>query len=240
MEIGVKTDKGIVRDKNQDAYYVSFEEIYPLFIIADGMGGHKAGETASEMAIEIINKNFKQSLLSSEEEIKKRIRNSIYDANEKIYKKAMKYEKFSGMGTTVTMAYIMNDKIFVGHVGDSRAYILRNNKFFQITEDHSLVEELIKNGSISKEEARCHPQRNIITRAVGTSLEIMADIIVEPKYKDDILLLCTDGLTNMLDDEEIKEFLLRNDNMQKTCEDLVEFSNHKGGFDNITVLAVKF
>lgn len=243
MEIGVKTDIGIIRDNNQDAYYVSSNKDYPLFIIADGMGGHKAGEIASEMAIEIISKNLSNHLTDpsiAEEDIKNRIQDSISEANNKIYKKSMEDERYSGMGTTVTLAFITDDKIFMGHVGDSRAYLLRNSILSQITEDHSLVEELIRNGSISKEEAKYHPQRNIITRAVGTSMVIKADVIVERRYKDDILLLCTDGLTNMVDDNQIKDFLINSEDIQKSCEELVKLSNNKGGFDNITVLAVKF
>lgn len=243
MEIGVKTDVGRIRGNNQDAYYISPKGDYPLFIIADGMGGHKAGEIASKMAIEIISDNLKNLLTKltvEDKDVKDIIENSILQANDKIYKKSMENEKFSGMGTTVTLACAINEKIFIGHAGDSRAYLLRNGTLSQMTEDHSLVEELIRNGSISKEEAKHHPQRNIITRAVGTSQEIKADLVVESKRKDDILLLCTDGLTNMLDDDEIRDSLLINEDIQKACEELVKLSNDKGGFDNITILAVKF
>ena len=140
----------------------------------------------------------------------------------------------------VTLVYITDKNLYIGHVGDSRAYIFRNNKLFQVTEDHSLVEELIKNGSISREEAKYHPQRNIITRAVGTGEKIDVDIIIIPKEETEIFLLCTDGLTNMLDDEEIKNFLINSENMQIACENLVNLSNDRGGYDNITVIAVKF
>lgn len=243
MEIGVKTDIGRVRDINQDAYYISSFKDHPLFIIADGMGGHKAGEIASNMAVEIISSNLEEDLNSLElddSSIKVWIQNSMNKANKEIFDKSLKDEKFSGMGTTVTLAYTNNQKIFIGHVGDSRAYLFRKGVLSQMTKDHSLVEELIRNGSISKEEAKLHPQRNIITRAVGTSNDIEADLIVKEKLKDDILLLCTDGLTNMLMDEEIKEYLLINEDMQKVCEELVRLANEKGGFDNITVLAIKF
>lgn len=243
MEIGVKTDIGRMRDINQDAYYISSHEEHPLFIIADGMGGHKAGEIASKMAVEIISSNLEKDLKRLELDdsgIKDKIECSISKANEKIYEKALEEEKFSGMGTTVTLAYKNNEKIFIGHVGDSRAYLFRKGVLSQITKDHSLVEELIRNGSISKEEAKLHPQRNIITRAVGTSKEIEADLIVQENLKGDILLLCTDGLTNMLMDDEIEEYLLVNEDMQKVCDELVRLSNEKGGYDNITVLAIKF
>ena len=243
MEIGVKTDVGKIRDNNQDAYYISQKGDSFLFIIADGMGGHKAGEIASKMAIDIISNSLESLLTDStvgDKEIQDKIRSSIYEANDKIYRKSMEDEKFSGMGTTVTLAYAMDRNIFIGHAGDSRAYLFRDGILSQITKDHSLVEELIRNGSISVEEAKHHPQRNIITRAVGTSKEIKADLMVESKNKDDILLLCTDGLTNMLDDDEIKDSLIINKDIQKACEELIKLSNDKGGFDNITILAVKF
>lgn len=143
------------------------------------------------------------------------------------------------MGTTITMAYISEDKLYIGHVGDSRAYLLRDNKFIQLTEDHSLVAEMVKRGSISEEEAECHPQRNIITRAIGTDEKVITDIIVEDIYKDDILLLCTDGLTNMMNDDEIKEILINKMDLQKNCNSLVNKANRLGGIDNVTVIAIK-
>lgn len=242
MDIGVKTDAGRIRDNNQDAYYIPSDNSKPLFIIADGMGGHKAGEIASKLAIDIISQNF-NNLLDieniNEDGIKNNISKSFNEANEKIYKKAMKEEECSGMGTTVTLAYISDKNLYIGHVGDSRAYTFNKASLLQITEDHSLVEELIKNGSISKEEAKHHPQRNIITRAVGTSTEIDVDILVLPKDTVEVLLLCTDGLTSMLEDDEIENVLINSENMQMACEDLVKYSNDKGGYDNITVLALK-
>lgn len=239
MEIGVKTDIGRVRNNNQDAYYVN----YPLFIIADGMGGHKAGEVASSMAIEIIGNDFENNPIDlpyEDELIINRIEDSISKANREIYHNSIEDEDYFGMGTTITLAYITEDKIFVGHVGDSRAYIYRQNALSQITEDHSLVEELIKNGSISKEEAKLHPQRNIITRAVGTSQQIDVDITIIAKEKDDILLLCTDGLTNMIDEDEIQKIIMLHEDIQTVCDKLVKLSNDNGGFDNITVMAIKF
>ena len=243
MEIGVKTSKGKIREINQDSYYISADENCPLFIIADGMGGHKAGEVASKLAVEIISSSFENQIKNIEMDdnsIINAIKNSIWRANDEIYRKSIENEEYSGMGTTVTMAYETNGNIFIGHVGDSRAYLLRDNTLYQITKDHSLVEELVKNGSITREEARFHPQKNIITRAVGTDKEVEIDLIVKEKSKGDILLLCTDGLTNMLNDEEIKELLIINDDMQKACELLVQLSNEKGGLDNISVVAIKF
>jgi len=238
VEIGIKTDTGKLRNNNQDAYYAN----YPLFIVADGMGGHRAGEVASSMAVEIISNVFTvdSSDFYFDDNIINRIKSSIYKANKEIYNSSIKDEKYSGMGTTVTLAYIMDNKIFIGHVGDSRAYIYRQDELSQITVDHSLVEELIKNGTISKEEAKYHPQRNIITRAVGTSKDIQIDVNIITKEKGDILLLSTDGLTSMLDDDEIKNTIALYDDVQIVCDELVKLSNDRGGYDNITVMAIKF
>ncbi len=241
MHVGISTDIGKHRDINQDSYYVSEKQEIPLFIISDGMGGHKAGEVASKMAIDIIKEKIsdKNNRLKLEESIAELIRETIKIANLEIYKTSQEKEEYSGMGTTVTMAYILENKIFIGQVGDSRAYLLRNDKFIQLTEDHSLVAQLLKNGSITEEEAENHPQKNVITRAVGTDEEIDIDIVVEKIYNEDLILLCTDGLTNMVDDNEIKEVLLKRKDIQIACEDLVELANDNGGYDNITVMAIK-
>lgn len=243
MEIGVKTSIGRIRDINQDSYYISRDIKCPLFIIADGMGGHKAGEIASNMAVEIISSSFENQINNvdlNDDNIIAIIRSSICKANDEIYEKSIEKEEYSGMGTTVTLAYENQGKIFIGHVGDSRAYLLRNSTLYQVTKDHSLVEELVKNGSITREEARFHPQKNIITRALGTDKEIEIDVIVKEILQEDILLLCTDGLSNMLSDDEIKKALIESENMQEACELLVQLSNEKGGLDNISVVAVKF
>ncbi|WP_077367355.1 Stp1/IreP family PP2C-type Ser/Thr phosphatase [Anaerosalibacter sp. Marseille-P3206] len=242
MQIGVCTDRGRLRENNQDYYYSSKTLDLPLFIVADGMGGHKAGEVASKMAVEIIVEVFnsnKVNVSKDEKTIINTIKQAIDEANEKIYKKSLANLEFNGMGTTLTMAYILGKKLLVGHIGDSRVYIIQDNKIYQITEDHSLVAELVKNGSISAEEAQYHPQKNIITRAVGTSKSIDTDIVIDEVKKGDIILLCTDGLTNMIDDLEIKNIIKDNDDMQKACEGLVKRANELGGLDNITAIAVK-
>ena len=242
MNMGVSTDRGKVRKNNQDAYFIPDKLNIPLFIIADGMGGHKAGEVASSMVVKLV-KNFftseEEELLKNNIDISETIKTSIEKANMEIYKKSIKSEEFHGMGTTITMAYFSEDKLYIGHIGDSRAYLLREDKLVQLTEDHSLVAELVRAGSISEEEAECHPQKNIITRAIGTNKEVDIDVIVESTNKNDILLLCTDGLTNMICDEEIKKFLMENVDLQKTCDNLVERANKLGGIDNVTVMAIK-
>lgn len=241
MQIGVCTDKGKVRENNQDYYYSSSSLELPLFIVADGMGGHKAGEVASKMAVNVIAEVMSRNNDNGyeEEDISNIIRKAIYEANDKILDKSLSSTDYNGMGTTVTMAYLTDDNIIIGHIGDSRAYIARGDKFIQLTEDHSLVAELVKNGSISPEEALYHPQKNIITRAVGTNKYIDTDIVIAQVMKNDIILLCTDGLTNMVDDMEIKNMIQDNDDMQNLCEGLINKANDLGGVDNITVIAIK-
>lgn len=242
MKVGASTDVGKHRKINQDSYFVSKNEDLPLFIVSDGMGGHKAGEVASKMAVDIIKEEFLQKIkgkkfLSSS--IADFIKSAIETANLKIYKLAQKKEEYLGMGTTVTMIFILGNEIFIGQIGDSRAYLLRKDKLVQLTEDHSLVAELVKKGDITEEEALNHPQKNVITRAVGTDKEVDVDIVVEKLHKKDTILLCTDGLTNMVDNREIKDILLEERDVQTACDELVKTANNNGGLDNITVLAVK-
>ncbi|MBU5426482.1 Stp1/IreP family PP2C-type Ser/Thr phosphatase [Tissierella pigra] len=242
MVIGAISDVGRVRENNQDAYYVSGDLSFPLYMVADGMGGHNAGEVASGMAMNIIEKRFLESKdeLKDENMVIKLIKKLIEEANTKIYLKSLENEKYKGMGTTITLSYIFNEKICIGHVGDSRAYLIRDREMLQITEDHSFVNELLKTGSITKEEAKTHPKRNMITRAVGTSSIIEMDLIIKEYTKDDILILCSDGLFNMLKEFEIKDVFIEEKDIQKACDTLATMANNRGGLDNITVLAIKF
>lgn len=241
MNISALTDVGLVRDNNEDSFYKSKDCNFPLFIVADGMGGHKAGETASKMAVEIIKNNFIQnkSKLTTEKSITKHITQAIKIANKEIFNYSNKDKLCSGMGTTITLAYILNEKIYIGHVGDSRAYRIRDNDIIQLTEDHSLVHELVKSGSITIEEGKVHPQRNMITRAVGTSTEIEVDLITEEFLKDDIFIICSDGLTNMITDQEIKKSFKNKVLLNEACIDLVNKAKDNGGKDNITIIAIE-
>ena len=242
ITIGVKSDIGIKRDNNQDSFYVSENKDILLYLVADGMGGHKAGKYASTMARDIIQDNFNKDEidLSHGKNIPKWIKTSIEEANTKIYLKSIENEEFKGMGTTVTMAYIYRNKIYLGHVGDSRAYLIRDKEITQITEDHSYVNQLLKTGSITKKEAKSHPKRNMITRAVGSSSIIEIDLIVKEWVQGDILILCSDGLTNMVKDTQILKAFRDEDNLQESCDKLVKIANGNGGIDNITVIAIKF
>ncbi|RKD34366.1 Stp1/IreP family PP2C-type Ser/Thr phosphatase [Thermohalobacter berrensis] len=241
MQVGVCTDVGEIRKINQDSFFYSDLDQFPLFVVADGMGGHNAGEVASRRAVEIVKKIFydnKEKLLNNDIEVSEFIKNTLKKANLIVYEEAQKKEECYGMGTTVTMAYIYDNRLFIGHIGDSRAYLFRNNELIQLTQDHSLVAELVRKGSITKEEAINHPQKNIITRALGTEEDIEIDIISKDLIENDIILLCTDGLTNMVSEERIKEILLLNKNLQDACDELTKTANDLGGFDNTTVMLI--
>ncbi len=244
MLVGAKSHIGRVRKINQDAFYVPLDKKMPIYIVADGMGGHKAGEVASNMAKDIIVENLEKNkiLLNTERQVLKVIKESIEDANTKIYLKALENNKYRGMGTTIILCYIGKKHIYIGHVGDSRAYIIRDKtmEIEQITEDHSLVNDLVKTGGLTIEEAKNHPKKNMITRAVGSSSIIEVDLIREKYGLDDILLIMTDGVTNMLEDKEILEEFIGSKNLQKSCENIIERANNLGGLDNSTIIAIKF
>lgn len=242
MEVVGLTDVGLVREKNQDSFFISKDSSLSLFIIADGMGGHKSGEVASNDAIKIIKKEFlkNKSELVSKEKILKLIERAVQSANKSIYEKSLEEIKYNGMGTTVSLSYIFEDMIIIGHVGDSRIYKFNNNKMKQLTEDHSLVNELVKSGKITKEQAKTHPQKNMITRAVGTSIDIEVDVEAFKYQKSDKLLLATDGLFNMVDETEIEKIINENSSILNSAEKLIDLSKANGGTDNITLVLIEF
>lgn len=238
MDFGAKTNIG-TRKTNQDYFYKS--DIIPLFIIADGMGGHNAGEIASKMSTEIIAKYIEEKYNNDldEDDIKSIILKSIEMANIEVYDKSCSEEKYNGMGTTISLAVLHNKKLFIGHVGDSRVYIIRDGEIDKITEDHSLVAELFKQGSITREEARNHPQKNIITRAVGTDITINADLYEKDLNKNDIIVIATDGLTNIVSEKEIKDNILCEKDLDECSQELVLLAKNMGGQDNITIMAFR-
>lgn len=242
MKVCGLTDNGLSRENNQDSLFVSDIVDLPLFIVADGMGGHNAGEIASNIAVETIKEKFieNKEILNFKENIIKTIKDSVYEANRKIYFKSLTTPECSGMGTTLTMSYIYDKEIYIGHIGDSRAYFIKNSKIQQITEDDSLVNELIKNGSITPEEAKTHPQRNVITKALGTSIDIEIDIQTIEYKADDILIICSDGLSNMVKESNVLNIIKSEDDISLSCENLVGLAKENGGSDNITLIIIKF
>jgi protein phosphatase len=234
----IKTDVGKVRTNNEDAFYVPPSNAgHPqLYIVADGMGGHRGGEIASRMAVDVvsthINAHFSPKL--DGQQIKAIIKDALNKANKRILNSALENREWAGMGTTVTLALFLSDKLYIGHVGDSRAYRIRAGRIELLTRDHSLVWQLMEEGKLTFEEAKIHPLKNIITKALGTEELLEPDILEFDLKKNDIILLCSDGLTNMLDDENIKT-IASGANPEVAASMLIERANSLGGIDNITV-----
>ena len=222
------TDPGRTRRHNEDAYVIE----PPLFAIADGMGGAQAGEVASRLATAAL----KEAGANGGGE--QRISDLIQEANRRVYDRSSSDPNTSGMGTTITVALVEDDYVAFGHVGDSRAYLIRNAQMEQLTEDHSLVNELLKTGKLSREEAETHPQRSVITRALGTDPDVDVDTFRVQAESGDLFLLCSDGLTDMVSEESILDVVERNrDDIDGALRALVKAANRGGGQDNITVVA---
>ena len=232
------TDAGVVREMNQDYYFSSdtaVGNLPNLFIVADGMGGHKAGDYASRYTIERVVASVSRN--TGEEPIAI-MKEAINKANELLVAESREDESKSGMGTTLVIGTIIGNKLFVANIGDSRLYVVGQN-MRQITRDHSLVDEMVRLGEINADEARVHPDKNIITRAVGTSDHVEADFFEVEITADDTILLCTDGLTYMVRDDEILDIIKKYDNAQAATMQLVKEANANGGRDNITVMIIK-
>jgi len=222
------TDTGRRRRHNEDA----FVNDPPLFAVADGMGGAQAGELASGLAAAAL-RDEASELAGGEE----RVNDLIQEANRRVYERQSQDASASGMGTTMTVALVENGRVAIGHVGDSRAYLIRNRKLEQLTEDHSLVAELVRSGKLSPEEAEDHPQRSVITRALGTDPDVDVDVFSVETRPGDLFLLCSDGLTSMVDDETILREIERDrGDLTKAAKALVREANKGGGEDNITVV----
>jgi PPM family protein phosphatase len=225
---GSFTDKGLVRDLNEDAWLV--DDSLTLFAVADGMGGHRGGEVASWAAIEALRAEIARGLP---------IRDAIRRANEAVIERASRDDELEGMGTTMTAVVVSGPRsLLVGHVGDSRAYLVRDGEMDRITEDHSLVEELMREGRLTPEQAEAHPQRAIITRALGVEPDVDVDLYPIDVESGDRIIVCSDGLTTMLRDREIERISRTEENPQRAAEALVDAANQAGGDDNITVVVL--
>ncbi|MBR4236414.1 MAG: Stp1/IreP family PP2C-type Ser/Thr phosphatase [Clostridia bacterium] len=227
------TDKGLVRPLNEDYYYLpSKGESFTL--LADGMGGHAAGEVASMIAVSACAEMLRKTKTPSREKLSA----AFSEANRRIYDAALTKPQQRGMGTTLVALCILEKQAALAHVGDSRAYRLRNASLTQMTTDHSYVEELVKSGIITREQARTHPKRNIITRCVGTQAEIEADIVITDLEGDDLWLLCSDGLTGFVADEAIEAVLISSLSPMEKLKALRDAALSNGGSDNITAVLV--
>jgi len=227
--IGRESNTGNKRRRNEDSFVVA----PPLFAVADGMGGAQAGEVASKLAAAALEDTDPGSAGGVE-----RVVELIQEANRRVYERSNADPAASGMGTTITAALVEGKNVTFGHVGDSRAYLVRDGVIEQLTEDHSLVNELMKSGKLSAEEAETHPQRSVITRALGTDPDVDVDTFVVEARENDLFLICSDGLTTMVGDDEILELLEKyHDDLDRAAKSLVAAANRAGGEDNITVVA---
>ena len=231
-----KTDVGKAREMNQDYYSIpSSESDLQLYILADGMGGYNGGEIASRLAAETT-KNYIQNNFEKIEHDKEAISKLIKYANMVVYEESKKDENLQGMGTTLDVCFIYNSKIYIGHVGDSRIYLIKKDIARKITKDHSYVQQLVEDKKITREEAEHHPKKNMLLKALGCTSYVEPDIRARNLEKDDILLMCSDGLTNMVEESKIYEVV--RENKEKAPEILVNLANNAGGYDNITVITI--
>ncbi|MCI9354036.1 MAG: Stp1/IreP family PP2C-type Ser/Thr phosphatase [Firmicutes bacterium] len=225
---------GMRRTNNEDAIYINEQK--NLYLVADGMGGCNAGEVASSTAISA----FVKAMENAENgEILDKMMSAVAQCNKEVYQKSRENIEFLDMGTTLVAVTIENEKMFVVHVGDSRVYLFRENNLQQITTDHSYVMELVKIGSITREEAEVHPKRNIITRAIGIREDVEADTIIEDMKQGDKILLCTDGLSNMVSKGEMTKILIEQCSTEEKVKKLVVLANEKGGLDNISLILIE-
>lgn len=240
MKFSVVSETGKIRKNNEDSYYVPENENFPLFVVADGIGGHKSGEIASSMAVKIIRENIKKiEEYKNIEELEDDFVKAISLANMEIYEKSKQDFDLNGMGTTLTILYFYKDCILIGHVGDSRTYAIGENTIQQLTEDDTFVNKLIKLGEISKTEAMHHPQKNIITNAVGTDARIDISLIQYNYSKGEYILICTDGLTDMVTNEEIMQIINEYKDTDLIKNELLEKALKAGGKDNVTFIIIR-
>ncbi|MCA0753946.1 Stp1/IreP family PP2C-type Ser/Thr phosphatase [Paenibacillus sp. N4] len=239
-----RSDIGRVRQVNEDQAWVGqLEGGITLAIVADGMGGHQAGDVASQKAVDAFRSMLERSTFRhdlTEQEGKMLIRQAISQANDAVYELASRNEHYHNMGTTIVAALVRKDKAIIGHVGDSRAYKISGGMITQITNDHTLVNELLKSGQLSPEEAARHPRRNVLTRAVGTDSHVEIDVQAVDWSSSDVLLLCSDGLSNMVSDQEMLQTVMSEQlGLEAKADQLIQLALHAGGDDNITVVILQ-
>ena len=235
-----KSDIGKAREINQDYYYISDNEETPkIYILADGMGGYKGGEVASKLAVEsaknYIKNNFSNNF-TEKEEILKLVANAIEYANMVVYEKSKEVQELEGMGTTLEVCLIYNNKAYIGHVGDSRIYRIRKEVIRKLTKDHSYVQQLVEDKKITREEAKTHPKKNMLTKALGCTPYVEPDLRARNFEKGDIFIMCSDGLTNMVEEKRIYELV--KEDVNTAVDKLISEANIAGGYDNITVIII--
>jgi len=231
------TDVGVVRSGNEDSFLLDCAQ--GLFIVADGMGGHAAGEVASEMAVQIVSRELGSLRGLSDGEAAARMRSAIRKANAAIFDRTLAQHDKRGMGTTTTVMVLFSRRYLIGQVGDSRAYLLREGQLLQLTKDHSYVQEQVDAGLLTPEQARTHPYSNVITRCVGANEDVAPDVYFGNLEQKDVVLLASDGLTGMLEDEQIATIMAAEENPESAVNKMIADANRRGGLDNITAIVVR-
>ena len=237
------TDKGLIRRQNQDAYFVYCDEEHQtaLLLVCDGMGGAKAGNVASTLAADVFSSYVKQRLIQNkdEQDVEAVMKMAAQSANTAVFEKSVSDAMYAGMGTTLVAAYISGTNSSILNIGDSRAYLISKYGIRQITRDHSVVEDLIASGDLTREEAKQHPNKNLITRALGTSPNVVSDIFPIDVKEGEYLLLCSDGLTNLISDEELFQKVTTTEKLGDCCEQLLKLAMSRGAPDNVTLIVFK-
>jgi len=237
--VGARTDVGIVRSGNEDNFFAEADEVRGVFVVADGMGGHAAGEVASEMAVQIVARQLLLLKDVQEPASRETVAQSLRDANRAIYDRMLAEVDKQGMGTTASVMVLTDTGYLIGQIGDSRVYLLRDGGLTQITKDHSYVQEQVDAGLLTPEQARYHPYSNVITRCVGASEEVEADIYAGEAKPGDVFLLASDGLTGMVDDRRLQQLLLARSGPGRIVDTLIAEANGRGGLDNITAIVIQ-
>ncbi|MGL4335520.1 MAG: Stp1/IreP family PP2C-type Ser/Thr phosphatase [Turicibacter sp.] len=234
--LSYRTDVGKKRPHNEDAVKIYENKFCTVMVVADGMGGHEAGDIASQMVLEGVESQFNESTsFEQTEQLRQWMKKMLRQINDNILKYIDEHDITHGMGTTVIIAVITPDFIGFGHAGDSRAYLIRNGKLRQITRDHTFVRKLVEEGKLSEQQAKKHPHRNIIMNALGVNQDLKFDYLLLERYEVDALMLCTDGLTSMIEDEKIIEILGEQQATEIKVEHLIQAANENGGSDNVSV-----
>lgn len=238
MQISLHSNVGKQRKSNQDyADYFTSDFNQYLFVLCDGVGGHQAGDVASELTTKYLGKQFIElDRELTREDAASWISHAIEDVNTYLYDESLKDNKLTGMGTTLVLALVIKDVVFFAHVGDSRAYVFNHGILSQRTEDHSLVNELIRTGEITREEGELHPQRNVVTQSIGVTSDVGYEITELPTSEVESLMLCSDGLTNMVEHDDLVDFFNQAKDVEELAVTLINAANEAGGRDNITII----
>lgn len=239
IAVGASTDVGMIRQGNEDNFFAEADERRGVFVVADGMGGHAAGEVASEMAVQIIARHLLALGSAVDDGADSLITRAMQDANRAIFERMLAETDKQGMGTTASVMVLSDKGYLIGQIGDSRVYLLRDGALTQITKDHSYVQEQVDAGLLTPEQARYHPYSNVITRCVGASDQVEADLYTGPVRVGDVFLLASDGLTGMVDDRRLQALLLARSGPGRIVDSLIAEANGRGGLDNITAIVVQ-